>query len=150
MSSDSSGVAGLTGVRPSSRCVSLGSLECALAVVGFIQRVPCGSSGASGDTGLTGVRTWSRPVHPHRWVHWDAPWGSSGSSGIARFTGMRPGVRRGQWFHWSERWRSPESFGIVSFIRVCLGGRRIHSGSQGSLGCALGFIRVRWVHWGAL
>ena len=32
------------------------------------------------------------------------------------------------------------------------GGRRIHPGSLGSLGCDLwviGFIRCRWIHWGA-
>ena len=73
-------------MRPGGRQVhpgSLGSLMCALGVVGFIRG---------------------------RWVHWGAPWGrriypgsldsmvcalgSSGSSAVVRFTGMRPERRR--------------------------------------------------------
>ena len=84
-------------VRP----VSLGTLGCALGVVGFI----CGS-----------------------WFHWETPSGSSGSSGVAEFTGVRPrgrrinsgnlgslgcamgavGFIRGRWIHRGAPWGSSD------------------------------------------
>ena len=70
MSTGSAGVVGFIRVRTSARRVHsgwLGSLGCALGVVGFIR----------------GCR-----------VHWVAPWGSSGSSAFVAFIGVRPCVRR--------------------------------------------------------
>ena len=74
---DSSGVVGYTRVCPWGHWVhpwSLGSIGCALRVVGFI---------------------------PGRYVHSSAPLGSLGSSGVVRFTCVRP---VGRWVYSGAPW----------------------------------------------
>ena len=149
-SSGSSGVARLIGVRPVCCRVylkSLGSVGCALGVVGFIPSrwVDMGAQWRSSVSSRVVGFIWARPgcrrVHPvafgcalvivgfirGRWVPWSAPWGSSGSSGVAGFTGVRPWVRL-------------VYPGLLHSLGCTLG--VVHQASLGSFG------RPR-VHWGA-
>ena len=90
MPSGLSGMTGFTWVRPWGRRVHprwLGSLECALGVVGFI-RV--------------------------RWVHWSASWVSPGSSRVDGFTGVRP---RGHPVHTWVNGFAGVSLGVVGSFR---------------------------------
>ena len=102
-----------------------GWVHCCARVVGFIRvcRVaPRGSSGSSAFVAFIWVRPCGRRFIRGRWVHCGAPWSSSDSSEVAAFIGVHPGVGR------------------------------FHPGSLGSLGCTVvvvGFVRARWVHWGA-
>ena len=98
----------------------LGSLECAQRVVGFIRG---------------------------RWIHWGPPSVSSCSFGFVRVIRVCPGGRSV-----APRGSSGSSW-VAGFIEVRPGGRRGRSESLGQLWCALvvvGFVRVRWVNWGAL
>ena len=99
----------------------MGSLTCALGVVGFIRHsvvrscVPRGSLSSSWVVGFT-----------------RAPWVLLGSSAVVGFPDVHLGVC---WVH----------------SRVFPGGRWVHQGSLGSLARTLGFvgfIRGRWVHSG--
>ena len=105
--------------------MSLGSLGCALGIVGFVR---C------------------------RAAHWCTPWSSGsfavsgfigkrpgGSFGVAGFIGVRPGGRRVR-------------FGVAAFIVLRPGCRKVRSRSLGSLGCALVFVGLvggSRVHWGS-
>ena len=119
---DLSGVFAFTQVRAGYRWVhwgSLGSLEFALGVAGFIR-------------GL--------------WVHSGSPWGLLGSCGVVGFTWFRPG---GRWVHPEWLGSLEFALGVVGFTRVHPYGRSVYLGSLGSLGFALedaGFIRCRWDH----
>ena len=130
-------------MRPGGRLVhpgSLGSLRCALVIIGFI-RV--------------------------RLVHSGALWaalgscGSFGSSEVVWFIRVHPagvgfmfvvGIVRGRWVHSSAPWGSLCSSVVVGFTRVRPVGRLVHAASLGSSGVALGnavgfvgFIRCSWV-----
>ena len=62
---------------------------------------------------------------------------------------MVVGLVRNRWFHSGMLRKHSELLGSFG---CAFGDRRIHPGSLGSMGCALGFvgfIRGRWVHWGA-
>ena len=70
-----------------------------------------------------------------RWVHDGASWGSSGSFGCSLG-------------HSGVPWGWSGSLVVVGFTRLRPVGRRVHSGSLGSLGYVLGVvsaIRGRWV-----
>ena len=70
-----------------------------------------------------------------RRVHWGSPWGSLC---VCEFTGVRPGVVRfigHRWFHWGVPWGSSGSSGVEGFSGVGCGGRRVHPGWLGALGC---------------
>ena len=157
-------------MRPWGRSVHPGSFDsfgCVLVVVGFI-RVHWGahwrSSGLSGVAGFIGVRRGCSMFNSEylgssgyalvvvqfirgRCVHRGALWESSGSSlGSSRCALGTEKLIRGRWVQLdAPLWLSASS-GFAGFIRVCTCGRRIHTGSLGSLGCALGnvaFIRDR-------
>ena len=166
----SSGVVGFTPVRPGCRCVhpwSLGSLGCALLVVGFIrggtQVCPGGSWVHPGSLGSLGCALGVVAFIRGRWI--PSPWGSLGSYGVVWFTLVRP------WCLWVH----PGSFGLVGSALVWVGfmwvvgfirGRCVHSGvpweslgSSGMVGAPWGSLEFgwctrmrhgrRWVHEGA-
>ena len=107
-------------------------------------------------------------------MHLCALWLTSGSFSVAWFIGVRPcgrrvrsrslgafGCARGDvrfvkyarkiWVYWEAPWCSLGSFGFAEFIGVRPWCRRVLSGSQDSLGCALGvfrFVRGQWIHFG--
>ena len=130
---------------------SLGSLGCALVVVGFVWGHSCApwvSLDSFGIVRFTRVRPAGRWFHPESWGsllcaqcvvefvrgHWVlSSLGSSGSLGV--YSGAT--------------WRSLGLSGVVGFTRVRSGGRWVHPGSLGSHGFALwivGFILGRRVH----
>ena len=100
--------------------MSLGSLGCALGVVGFTTVagfLKCTLRMARVISGCS--------------AHWGEPWGLSGSFGVI-----------------GAPWGSSATSGVVGFIKVCPGGRRIRPWSLSSLECTLGFIgfiKGRWV-----
>ena len=156
-SSDSSTVAGISGVRPVCRWVHPGPLrsqEYALSA----------SSGKSGVAGFTGMSHWGRRVHPGtlrsprrslgvvglirgRCVLWDTPWdrvvhqGSLGSLKcvlvVVRFIqclwifiGVRPG---GRWVHPGTLGSPGSPLGVVGLIlEMRPVGRRVHPGWLGA------------------
>ena len=143
-------------------------------VVGFIVERP-------GVFGFVMLRPWGQLVQSGPLVRWGVPLESLGSYVVVRFTlgviwfildiwvhsrslgslGCSNGGVRFRWVHrgvlgfwvqWGAPWVSSCSLGFVRFIVVRPAGRRIHSGSFGSLWRTLGvvmYIRVGWVHRGA-
>ena len=118
---------------------SLGTIEFALGVVGFILGHCVHALCALGFVGFI----------QGRWVHAGAPWGASGSFGIVGFTRVHPGGRqvyseclgsrgcamggvgfiRDRWVHSGAPWGSLDSFRVFGFTRVRHGVCRVHSGS---------------------
>ena len=103
-------------------------------IVGFIRRVSLGSFGVVLFTRMSPGGCWVPP----------------GSSGIFEFTPVRPG---GRCVHPGSLGSFTCDLGVVGFILGCLftlvrsGGGRVHPGhpgSLGSLGCADGFLWVRF------
>ena len=127
---------------------SLGSLACALAVVGFVRDRLVHSGASLGSSGFLwfirerpGSVAFIRVVGfiLGRWVHSVAPWGSFGSSGVVRITQLRPGYR---WIHMGSFGSLRCALGVFGFIRV----RLVHSGApRGALGSSgvVGFTPVR-------
>ena len=104
-----------------------------IGVVVFIQVCPVGRRVHSGSLVTFGCTLVVVGFIWRPWVHSSASWGSSGSFGAVGYIRLRP-------------WGSSGSFGDVAFIwvrRVC---RQVHSGTFGSLGCALGVAGCRWEH----
>ena len=100
----SSGYVSLTRERPGGRLAhacrwvhprSLGTLGCALRVVGFIWgRVLMGAR--LGSMGSSGIVVFTRVIREGRCVHSGAPWGSLGLCVVDVFNRVCPGVR---WVH---------------------------------------------------
>ena len=106
------------------RSASLGSLRCALGVVGYVRG---------------------------RWVHRVALWVSSGSFGVAGFIRVRPGevgFFRGRSVYWSAPWGSSGLFGVSGYIGKRVGfvrSRWVHCGAPFVV---VGFGQGHWIHWG--
>ena len=130
VSSGSSVVAGFIRVHPRCHWVSLGSLGCALrvvgftAVAGFIEVRPEGGRGHPGSLcSLECALVVVRFVQGY----WGEPWESSGSSRIGVCRRGRRFVR-GRWVHWGVPWGSS---GSVGFVRMRLWVHRVHLVSLG-------------------
>ena len=160
------------------RSASMGSLESALGIAGFVRGryvhcvAPWGSSGSFGIAEFIVVRPGGRRV---RLVHWVRPGSLLDRSGGLTGCALRiAGFFLCRWVHWVAHWLSSGLFGVTGFIGKRPGCRRVRSGlwihlvrsgSLGSLVCALecsgrlgllgyalrvvGFVRDRWVNWGA-
>ena len=73
-------------------------------------------------------------------VHSGASWRSSGSFGNVRLILARTGVNGFIWVGLGATWGSSGSFAFVGFIHARSRSCRVHLGSSGSLGSALGVL----------
>ena len=118
---------------PSCRWVyssSFSSFGCALGIVGFITVLP-GFRGASWVSSCSFWLVGCIEVHPGdrsgRWAQWGTPWGSSGSSAVAGFSALCP-------------MRCRVRSGSLGSVGGALGCLRVGSVSLVSVGCDLGVV----------
>ena len=146
------GVAGFIGVRPVYRWIrsgSLGSMGCALGVVGFVRGLWFHWEAHRGSSGFV------RGLLVHLLAHW----GSVVSFGVAGLIGLRPVCCRVPSASLGSLVCTVDDVGLFGVRGLRLGGRggapwgrQDRFGRLGLLRCALEVVGLscgRWVHWGA-